>query len=333
MTTTIYKSSSGEKLIADMPLSYAKNAVNKLIRTEPGRIAEIDALQAHVDKLSAEAEAKALAGNDDANPRAVIGGNNPPEETPAPKLEGRAAIEAHADDLLTEAANWADGVAIENEGQAAKVGTLHRSLQEVAGLVNKQADDEKRPLNDAVNEIAKWQNGYTAKAGMKTIPAGSLTKAIAATGRLSAAWLQKLDDERKQREKAAADAAFAAAQEAMALRTEAKETTDLAVMDRAEDALAGAKALLREAEVVSKEKVRVEAGEGQRAMTLRTIYHAELIDAPNSYALAYGHYKQNPEFMAEFHGLIQRWATRDARVEATRVRGIPGFKIREEKVV
>jgi hypothetical protein len=37
--------------------------------------------------------------------------------------------------------------------------------------------------------------------------------------------------------------------------------------------------------------------------------------------------------MAEFHGLIQRWATRDARIEATRVRGIPGFNIREEKVV
>ena len=331
----IYKSSKGDVEISTLGLSHAKNALNKLTRTEPDRKAEIEALQAHVDKLSAEAEAKALAGGDDANPRAVIGGNHPPEPTPevtSEKPSGRNAIDTHVADLLTEAGNWADGVAIENDGQAAAVGTLHRNLQTAAALVKDNATTEKKPHNEAISEIQAWQNGYVA-SGLKGTPDGKLTKAIAATGRLSAAWLQKLDDERKQREKAAADAAFAAAQEAMALRTEAKETTDLAVMDRAEDALAGAKALLREAEVVSKEKVRVEAGEGQRAMTLRTIYHADLIDAPNSYALAYGHYKQNPEFMAEFHGLIQRWATRDARVEATRVRGIPGFTIREEKVV
>ncbi|WP_454798552.1 hypothetical protein [Novosphingobium lindaniclasticum] len=327
----MYKSSKGDKEIASMPLSYAKNALNKLIRSEPERKAEIDALQEHVDRLTAESEEKALAGGD-ANPRAVIGGNNPPEETPAPNPDGRAAIDTHVADLLTEVANWADGVAIETDGQAAAVGKLHRDLQAAASLVDDNAAKEKKPHNDAVTEIGAWQNGYTAK-DLKKTPDGKLTNAIAATGRLSAAWLQKAEDERKAREQEAADAAFAAAQKAIALRTEAKETTDLAVMDRAEDALAGAKALLREAETVAKTKVRVDAGEGQRAMTLRSIYHAELIDAPNSWALAYGHYKQNPEFMAEFHGLIQRWATRDARIEATRVRGIPGFNIREEKVV
>lgn len=330
----MYKSSKGDKEIASMPLSYAKNALNKLIRSEPERKAEIDALQEHVDRLTAEAEAKALDGGDDANPRAVIGGNNPPEQTPAPKADGRAAIDTHVADLLTEAANWADGAAIENDGQAAAVGKLHRDMQTAVALVKDNATTEKKPHNEAIAEIQAWQNGYVA-SGLKGTPDGKLTKAIAATGRLSAAWLQKVEDERKAREKEVADAAFAAAQEAIALRTEAKETTDLAVMDRAEDALAGAKALLREAETVAKEKekVRVDAGEGQRAMTLRSVYHAELIDAPNSWALAYGHYKQNPEFMAEFHGLIQRWASRDARVEATRVRGIPGFTIREEKVV
>lgn len=328
----MYKSSKGDKEIASMPLPYAKNALNKLVRDEPERKAEIDALQEHVDRLTAEAEANAPGGGNDANPRAVIGGNNPPEETPAPKVDGRAAIDTHVADLLTEAANWADGAAIENDGQAAAVGKLHRDMQTAVALVKDNATTEKKPHNEAIAEIQAWQNGYVA-SGLKGTPDGKLTKAIAATGRLSAAWLQKAEDERKAREKAAADAALVAAQEAMALRAEAKEATDLAVMDRAEDALAGAKALLREAEGVAKEKVRVDAGEGQRAMTLRSIYHAELIDAPNSWALAYGHYKQNPEFMAEFHGLIQRWATRDARIEATRVRGIPGFTIREEKVV
>lgn len=337
----LYKSSSGDKEIATMPLSYAKNALNKLLRTEPERTAEIEALQIHVDRLSAEAEAKALAGPS----KAVIGHNNPPEPiTGIDKFEaraaeiaaktdgGRTAIETHADDLLIEAANWGDGVAIETDGQAAAVGKLLRDLQAAGALVDDNAAKEKKPHNDAVTEIATWQNGYTAK-GLKKTPDGKLTKAIAAMGRLSAAWLQKAENERKAREKAAADAALAAAQEAIALRIEAKETTDLSVMDRAEDALAGAKALLHQAEAVAKEKVRVDAGEGIRAVTLRSVWTAQPTGELGCWGLAYGHYKTNPEFMAEFHALIQRWADRDARTEATRVRGIPGFSIIEERIV
>lgn len=330
----LYKSSNGEKEIATMPLSYAKNALNKLLRTEPDRKAEIDALQAHVDDLTAKAEAKSLAGKDVGNPRAVIGGNNPPEPTPDVPVgaSGRKAIDTHVSDLLTEAENWADGVAIETEGQAAAVGKLHRELQAAASMVDDSAAKEKKPHNEAIAEIGAWQNGYTAK-GLKKTPDGKLTKVIAATGRLSAAWLQKAEDERKAREKAAADAALAAAQEALALRAEARETTDVAVMDRAEDALADAKALLRDAEVVAKERVRLDGGEGYRAVTLRSVWTARPTGEPGCWGQAYAHYKTNPEFMSEFHALIQRWADRDCRAEATRVRGVPGFKFTEEKVV
>lgn len=321
---TMYQSSKGPVEISTMPLRYAINALGKLNREAPERGEEIEAITKHIAALEAETP--------DENPRVVIGANNPPEDTPAVRLDGRAAIETHVADLLTEATNWADGAAIENDGQAAAVGKLHRSLQEAASLVDDCAAKEKKPHNDAVNEIAAWQNGYTAK-GLKKTPDGKLTNAIAATGRLSAAWLQKAEDERKARESKAAADALAAAQQAIALREEAKETTDLAVMDRAEDALAGAEALLREAKGVAKEKVRVDAGEGFRAVALRSVYHAELVDAPNSWALAYGHYKQIPEFMTEFHALIQRWADRDARTEATRLRGVPGFVFREERIV
>lgn len=318
-----YKSSKGEIEISTMVLSYAKNAMNKLIRDEPSRTAEIDALRQHIEALEAVEPT--------ANPNTGIGGNNPPAEEAMPKIDGRAAIEAHVDGLLTEAGNWADGAAIENDGQAATVATLHRSLQQAASLVDDNAAKEKKPHNDAVNEIAVWQNGFTAK-GLKKTPDGKLTKAIAATGRLSAAWLTKLDEDRRAREKEIADKAISAARDASEARAEAMETTDLAVMDRAEDALAGAEALLREAKAVAKEKVSVDTGDGFRAMHLRSVWHADLIDAPNSWALAYGHYKQDPEFMAEFHALIRRWAERDARTEATRVRGVPGFNFREEKV-
>jgi hypothetical protein len=304
-----------------MPFPYAANALKKLNRESPERIEEIKALTEHIARLEAEAPD---------NSRAVVGDNQPPEE-PEVKLTGRAAIDVHVSDLLTEATNWADGVAIENDGQAAEVGRLHRSLQHAAELVKDNAATEKKPHNDAITEIQAWNNGYVAK-GLKGTPDGSLTKAIAATGRLSTAWLTKQEDERQARAKAAADAALAAAKEAITLREEAKVTTDLAVMDQAEDALAGAKALLREADSAAKERVRVDAGAGVRAVGLRSIWHAEIAENPNSWALAYGHYKQDPVFMSEFKALIQRWADRDARIEAHRLAGVPGFNFREEKV-
>lgn len=325
----MYQSSKGPVEISSMPLSYAKNAMNKLLRTEPERTVEIEALQTHVAKLEAEATEKNLAGEPE-NPRAVIGGNNPPEETLAPALEGRAAIDDHVADLLTEAKNWADGVAIESQDQADAVGRLHRMLQQAATLVDKAAADEKRPLNDAIAEIAAWQNAYTAK-NLKKTPDGSLTKAILATGNLGTAWLVKLDEDRKKREQAAAAEALAAAQEAIAAREEAKASTDLEAMDRADDAIASAEALLRGAKSVAKEKVHAGGGDGFRAMHLRSVWRAESTGEEKCWNKALSHYIAVPEFKVELMALIQKWADRDALNEAARARGVPGFRFVEER--
>lgn len=336
----LYQSSKGAVEIDTMPLPYAKNALGKLIRSDSERGAEIEALQAHVEKLTAEA--------DDANPRVVLGGNNPPEELKGFDLmearaeeraeaaeaalpNGREAVDTHVAGLLTEASNWGDGVAVADQAQADQVGRLRRMLQDAAALVDSTANKEKKPLNDALTEIATWQNGYTAK-GLKTKPDGKLTKALSATNNLSSAWLRKLDTERQAREKIAADLALQAAQAANVLREEAKVTTDIAVMDRAEDALADAKMLIGAAESLSKERVRVGGGDGFRAMTLRSVWSAKSTGEPSCWGQAYAHYKADPEFMAEFHALIQRWADRDCRTEATRLRGVPGFNFIEDKV-
>lgn len=337
----MYKSSKGEVEIATMPFPYAKNALAKLLRDEPERAAEIEALEAHLAAFDQDGEP--------ANPRVAIGDNNPPEEIPATGFDkfeqrakgqeearvaalpkGRAAIETHVADLLTEVQGCC--LVIENGDQAGVVGRLHRQLQEAVALVDDAATVEKKPHNEALTEIGAWQNGFTAK-GLKKTPDGSLTKALLATGNLSAAWLNKLDAERKAREEVVAEAARVAAREAISLHEEAKVTTDIEVMDRAEDALTEAKALLRQAENVSKERVSVGGGEGFKAVSLRSVWTAKATGEPGCWGLAYAHYKTNPEFMAEFHALIQRWADRDARVEATRVRGIPGFNIIEDKVV
>lgn len=318
----MYKSSKGEVEIATMPFPYASNALAKLLRDEPGRSAEIEALEAHVASFDQDGVP--------ANPRVAIGNNNPPEDIPVVTVTGRAALDVHVADLLTEVQGCC--LVIENDDQANVVSSLHRKLEQAKGLVDKTAADEKKPLNDAIAEIANWQNGYTAK-DLKTKPDGKLTKALKATGNLSATWLRKLDDERKAREEIAAEAARKAAREAITLHAEAKTSTDIDVMDRAEDALSEAKSLLRQAEGVAKERVRVGGGDGLKALTLRSVWSAKPTGDPGCWGLAYAHYKTNPEFMAEFHALIQKWADRDARVEATRVLGVPGFNIIEEKVV
>jgi len=338
----MYQSSKGPVEIDTMPLSYAKNAANKLRRTEPERTAEIEAIDAHVAKL----EAEAIEKNMTPKPRdAVIGDNGGPsiktgfdvfearakaqEEARKSALPaGRSAVDIHVADLLEQAKQWADGEAITTAGQADSVGKLHRMLQDAAALVNDTAAEQKKPLNTALAEIADWQNGYVAK-GLKKTPDGSLTRAMLATGNLSAAWLREQDEARKEREKETAAAAAKAAQEAIALREEAKASTDIEQMDRAEDALTAAKNLIRLAEGVSKEKVRAGGGEGFRAVGLRSVWSAV---PTGEWGAAYAHYKSNPEFMADFHALMQRWADRDVRSEATRVRGIPGFRIDEQKV-
>lgn len=321
----LYQSSKGAVEIDTMPLPYAKNALNKLARADPGRAAEIAALEAHVAKLAANE-------GDDANPRVALGDNNPPPDEPAPTLKGRAQIDIHVADLLTEARNWADGVSIADQTQADAVGRLHRLLQQAAILVDDAATEEKRPHNEAITKIAEWQNGYTAK-GLKKTPDGTLTKALTATGNLSAAWLRKQDDERRAREAVASAAALAAVQTAVAARTEAKESVDLAVIDRADDALAIAEALIRDAKGVANERVQSGGGDGLRAMSLRTVWRAQISPAPESWANAYNHFKKDPEFIGEFRALIQRWADRAVRTEATRLLGVPGFIFIADKVV
>lgn len=321
----MYKSSKGPVAIDTMPLRYASNALAKLRREEPERTAEIEALAAHCAKLEAETQ--------DENPRAVIGGNMPPEEIqPAPSepVSGRKAVEIHADDLLTEAANWADGVPLENQDQAVQVAKLVRLLQQAGQQVDTTAADEKRPHNDAINEIGAWQNGFTAK-GLKKTPDGKITVALAALGRLSTGWLIKLDNERKAKEAETAKAAAEAAAAALAAKQEAETTTDIAVVEDAQDKMAEAMSLIKQAQGIGKARVQVGGGDGLRAQSLRSYWSAVPTGEEGAWSLALKHYLPNPEFQQELRELIQRFATRDAQTEAGRARPVPGFNFHEDR--
>lgn len=321
---TTYQSSKGAVEISTMPLSYAKNALNKLTRTEPGRTAEIEALQAHVDKLAAEAEAAALAGGDDVNPRAVVGGNNPPaDEEPAAAVEPKwEAVKVHLDDLLAEAKNWADGIAITTQGQADQVATLRQNLQEAMSLADEARKVEKAPLDAQVAEIQDRYNAYIAP--LKNKKAGSATKAAYALGNLLTPWLQKLEDEKRAREKKAREEADAIAAAALEAHQEAAGSADLGAIEEAAELMDAADQAARAARSVEREKVQA-VGE-VRAIGMRSFWKAVPIEGQGGKALVHFAQRQ-PERVKAF---LQQLADEEVRAG---IRNIPGFTVEEERKV
>ena len=311
---THYKSSKGPLAIDAMPLRYANNALAKLRRDAPERVEEIDAIAAHVAKLEAEGDDAPAPIGDNGGPPIV----EPAEIAPA----SWEAIKAHMDDLLTEAGNWADGVAITSQEQADNVGRVRQLLQDAARIADKARVEEKDPLDKAIAEIQDRYNAYIAP--LKNRVPGSISKAASALGNMLTEWLNKLEADKRAREKIAADAAAKAAAEALAAHAAAQASTDIATIDKAEDLIADAEAMLKHAKGVSKEKVQVQ-GE-YRAISMRSYWTAEMIE--NGGADALRHYmKVKPDRLKSF---LQTLADEDVR---NGLRAIPGFLVTEERKV
>lgn len=316
--TTVYKSSSGDVLISEMVLSHAKNALNKLRRTEPERVKEIEALAAHVETLEAKAIAESL------NPRAVAGNNNPPPDEPGkdtniPRWE---TVKNEMDNLLVEAANWADGTEVVNQDQADAVGRLRQLLQDAANLADIARVAEKKPFDEKIAEIQDRYNIYIAP--MKNKHPGSVSKAVAALGNVLTPWLNKLAAEKKAREDAARAEAEKAQSAAIAARKEMETSSDLAASDEAASLLDAAEEASRTLRAVEREKVQAK-GES-RAVGLRSYWKATLIAGQGGIALK--HYAQrHPERVKSF---LQTLADEDVR---NGVRNIPGFDVIEERRV
>lgn len=295
-----------------MPFPYASNALKKLRREAPERTDEINALADHVAALEAD---------ETENPRAVIGGNMPPEETPATVTPATwTAIKAHMDDLL-DLARSVTGITIEDEAQAIQVGKIMRDLQDAANLADTARTTEKAPLDEAVKEIQDRYNAYIAPLKNKT--PGLVSKAVLALNNQSGAWLRKLDDERVERERLAKAAADKAAEEALAAHQAAKGSDDLDEIDAAEDLLAAAEQANRDLRQIEKSKTQVKGD--YRAISLRSVWRAERIEGEGGKALS--HYaKTQPARVIAF---IEELAAQDVKAG---VRSIPGFKIIEDRV-
>lgn len=252
----------------------------------------------------------------DANPRAVIGGNSPPPEP-------REAIALNVADLIEQVEGAAFGQKLENEQQAAAVAKLLREVQDASRSVDAQAKAEKAPHEAIVKEVNTWRNSFNA-AKLKGTPDGKLTKAETALGNLLGAWMAEQEQKHEAAAREAALEAERLAKAAIEVRKEALQSTDFSAMDEAESALGIAKAATKQAGKIAKDKPRI-ALEGAPDITMRKTYTAKV----TNYAAAYGHYKQNPQFMADFHALLDKWAQSDARSEAARNAGIAGVEFTE----
>lgn len=320
---THYLGSKGPMEIAAMPRTYAGNALAKLEREHPERTGEIAALRAHVAALDeAYAESQATGGTDEGPPPA--GHNMPPPDEEPVAVDGASfdALKAHADDLLTEARNWADGAAIETDAQASEVARLIRALQKAGNLLDEARVAEKKPLDDQIAEIQERYNALIAGLKSKNAKPGSITRALSALDAATKRWLVAKEAEKLAREEAARKEAERLAAEARAAQ-QAADASDLGAMEAAVDALDAAMEAKREADRIAKEAVTVKGSDGSRAIGLRKTYRPVLVDQK---AAVLHYMKERPE---QFLNLVNRLAEADVR-EGKRT--IPGFNVVEEVV-
>lgn len=86
----------------------------------------------------------------ESNPRAVVGGNNPPDPIDL-------ALEPYAD-ILAEAEQWLDGATVENDGQLADTDKLLKELKAARKAVDTARDECTKPLHEVWKaEVARWK--------------------------------------------------------------------------------------------------------------------------------------------------------------------------------
>lgn len=239
---------------------------------------------------------------------ATIGHNQPPANDNEPSAFD--LIKTEIEDLFETAKGFCDGEPIDSEELAAAITELHDRIHAAGKKADELRVEEKQPLDDQIKAIqAKYAPLISDTKSVK----GKVVLGKEACQSLLTPWRTRIAQEK------AAEAARIAkiAEDARLAAQEAIRASsgNLAAREEAEELLADAKKLERQAGRAEKE-----ATTGTR---LRTVYRAELVDLEAALEWYYG---ERPE---EFTALIQRLA--DSAVAAG-VRKIPGFRIVEDKV-
>lgn len=212
------------------------------------------------------------------------------------------------DDLFQTAKDFADGEPIADEAMHDTISKIRDDLHELGKRADELRVEEKKPFDDAVKEIQDRYNPYVQK------DKGKVDMAKKALGTLLAAWRKRVADEKAAEARRKQEDAARLAEEAQAAMRASSGNLEARV--DAEELLAHA----RDMEKVAKRADKAATtGHG-----LRTYWRAELTDE----AAALDHYY--PLYRESFLDLVRGFAASDARAG---VRVIPGFVVKEEKVV
>ena len=193
--------------------------------------------------------------------RFTLGGNLPP-------LTPFELSAKEAEDLLSEACNWVDGMTVESQEQADALDGLLAQIKAAAKLAEERRKAEVKPFDDAKAEV---QSRYNTLIGdTKATGKGKLLIAQEAVLKLLTPWRQKIDEEKRAAAEALRKAEEEKRQAAMAAFAKAREANDLAAKLEAER-------LAAEAAAAEKAAKKADKAVGQKT-GLRVVVTAEVVD-------------------------------------------------------
>lgn len=232
---------------------------------------------------------------------APMGHNAPPDPFEAFAL--------HIDDLFEQAEQFLDGEGIQTDAQAEDVSRILNMLRKAEKDADEARKAEKKPHDDAAKAVqAKW----SPLLGKAKLAAETAKRALAP-------FLQAKEDAQRAAAEAAAEEAR---QKAAAARKAAEQAApdDLHGQTTAKVLQEQAAEALKQAERLDKQKAHAKGGE--RAIGLRSYWHAEITDP-----LAFGKWAWEHR-RDEYLQFLSELAERECRHGP---QTIPGVKFNEER--
>ena len=232
-----------------------------------------------------------------------VGHNQPPEATPF------EIVKNGIDDIYAEAKHWLDGGTVSSQAEADNIGLLLDMARKSWTAADDQRKAEKRPHDDAAKAVQEKYKPLLTRAELVET----------ACKHALAPWLWKIEAaNRAQAEEAKRIAQEEAATAEQAIRQ--AQGGSISDLERAEEILRSAK---RAAKIAKKTgKARAQASGGDRAVTLRTSYVAELTNETDFARFAWAHHRD--ELHQFLLGIAQRL------VNAGRY-DLPGVTVHEQK--